>query len=335
MTNLYMLRVALGYVSIPLRPHSDNNYITIFKKCQYIYHCMLPYPIEPHNPWSKTPRQKTLLELIEEEELFARILVEQQSSQQNQTVSTATGAGGVPTYEYFNPPISSDFSYTPSSATITWDDTNGNNQTGTLSEFNATADKNTVTRIAISNQSLTELTLGSQLTSLTNLDCSTNQLSSLDVSNCPLISIINCSNNELVTINGVTNNTTLTQFRCFLNTPLTSLDVSGCTALRVLDCSACSLTTLNITGCSSLLFLVTHSNHLTTIDVSISSVLFYVEAGTNDFNQTTVDYILTTLDSGGVESGVVTLLNTAIPSATGQTAATNLSNKSWTVEIDS
>lgn len=41
---------------------------------------MAPYPIEPHNPWAKGPRKKSLLELMEEEETFARIIVEQQNS---------------------------------------------------------------------------------------------------------------------------------------------------------------------------------------------------------------------------------------------------------------
>lgn len=41
MTNLYMLHVVNGSISIPLRPHDENNYITISEKVKtfrlYVY----------------------------------------------------------------------------------------------------------------------------------------------------------------------------------------------------------------------------------------------------------------------------------------------------------
>lgn len=43
-----------------------------------------PYLIEPYNPWARGPRKKTLSEQIEEEEMFARMLAEQQAIQRQQ-----------------------------------------------------------------------------------------------------------------------------------------------------------------------------------------------------------------------------------------------------------
>jgi len=75
---------------------------------------MIPYPIEPHNPWNRGHRKKSLFELVEEEEMFARIIAEQNAHQSQppnlQTQDTAVnagagGAGGLPSYEYFHPLI--------------------------------------------------------------------------------------------------------------------------------------------------------------------------------------------------------------------------------------
>lgn len=132
MTNLYMLRVALGSVSIPLRPHDDHNYIIEFKKVKplsvfavYLSIGMSnPFLFEPYNAYQKPPRKKHWMEVAEEEALMARIIAEQQAQQtqppQQQTQMTAVaagaaGGGGVPNWEYFNPGADIvDFSASPS-----------------------------------------------------------------------------------------------------------------------------------------------------------------------------------------------------------------------------
>jgi PKD repeat protein len=81
---------------------------------------MIPFLIEPHNPWDNTPKKKKhLCQQIEEDALMARIIAEQQASAQQiqNQANAAAGAGGVPPYDYFH--ISeevADYSYSPLSA---------------------------------------------------------------------------------------------------------------------------------------------------------------------------------------------------------------------------
>jgi PKD repeat protein len=83
---------------------------------------MIPYLIEPHNPWDNTPKKKKhLCQQIEEDALMARIIAEQLAAQaaaqqvQNQAMAPA-GGGGIPPYEYFNQSEVVDFSGTPTTA---------------------------------------------------------------------------------------------------------------------------------------------------------------------------------------------------------------------------
>lgn len=83
-------------------------------------------------------------------------------------------------------------------------------------------------------------------TALKHLDCSDNQLSSLDVSNNTALSNLTCSNNQLTTLD-VSNNTALTNLYCD-NNQLTTLDVSNNTALSSLTCGNNQLTTLDVSN---------------------------------------------------------------------------------------
>ena len=64
---------------------------------------------------------------------------------------------------------------------------------------------------------------------VTDLHCSENQLTSLDVSGCTALTELRCSENQLTNLN-VSGCTALTKLYCFSN-QLTSLDVSKNTAL--------------------------------------------------------------------------------------------------------
>ena len=94
--------------------------------------------------------------------------------------------------------------------------------------------------------------------SLTDLDCSYNQLTSLDMRA----------------------NTALTELYCYEN-QLTSLDVRANTALMYLDCASNSLTTLDVSANTALTFLMCGSNQLTELDVSRNTALTYLYCGSN------------------------------------------------------
>ena len=97
---------------------------------------------------------------------------------------------------------------------------------------------------------VTDLTGVEYFTALESLNCSINQLTSLDVSNNTALKYLWCSNNQL-----------------------TDLDVSGCTALQTLCCDNNKLTSLDLSNNTALKRLYCYSNQLTSLDVSSCTAL--------------------------------------------------------------
>lgn len=95
-------------------------------------------------------------------------------------------------------------------------------------------------------------------TNLTELWCSANLLTKLDVSR----------------------NTRLTELWCSRN-QLTDLDVSGCTMLTQLSCANNRLTKLHVGGCAALASLYCNDNRLTALEVSRNSALAILYCGEN------------------------------------------------------
>ena len=120
-------------------------------------------------------------------------------------------------------------------------------------------------------------------TNLTSLDCSNNNLTSLDLSHNTQLVDINCLNNKLTSLN-VSNMKALITLKCGGNL-LTSLNVNGCTALQFINCAANKFTSLSITGLynnlktlecygnTSLTELDCHHNNLTTLNVTDNTAL--------------------------------------------------------------
>ncbi len=139
--------------------------------------------------------------------------------------------------------------------------------------------------ILCANLSIADLTGIEAFIMLDTLDCSHNQLTSLDVSANTALVYIHCYNNQLTSLD-VSANTALDYLHCADN-PLTSLNVSTNTALTRLHCYNAQLTTLNVSANAALTYLWCYGNLLTTLDVSANTVLNDLSC---DFNQ------LTTLD---------------------------------------
>jgi len=113
---------------------------------------------------------------------------------------------------------------------------------------------------------LTSLDL-SELESLENVDCADNEkLTSLNVSDCPSLTYLQCWNNNLSNLN-VSGSTSLEYLGCSGNN-LTSLNLSGLTSLEELECSYNRLSSLNVTGLTSLTGLWCDNNNLTSLNVS-------------------------------------------------------------------
>ena len=99
-----------------------------------------------------------------------------------------------------------------------------------------------------------------------DLWCHNNSLSTLDITNCPMLSILNCSQNSLKDLD-VTKCTKLKNLACYLNS-LTDLNVRKCPELTGLECDRNYLTALDITKCLKLKSLSCSNNSLTDLDVT-------------------------------------------------------------------
>ena len=133
--------------------------------------------------------------------------------------------------------------------------TNGDNEIQ-VSEASVFKDTIDCSKMRISN-----LTGIEAFTALTCLNCSTNQLTSLDVSK----------------------NTALTSLYCYA-IQLTSLDVSKNTALTWLDCCLNQLTSLDLSKNTALTNLWCYENQLTSLDISENSTFTDLECVDNKFD---------------------------------------------------
>ncbi|PKH52141.1 hypothetical protein CXF68_16220 [Tenacibaculum sp. Bg11-29] len=118
----------------------------------------------------------------------------------------------------------------------------------------------------------------SQNVLLRTLACNQNELTNLDVSKNILLTNLNCSRNEIVSLD-VTNNIALIDLSCYGN-PLGNLDVTQNSVLESLDCIENQLTTLDVTQNPNLENLYSYENQLTSLDVSNNPKLvnFYTES---------------------------------------------------------
>lgn len=116
-------------------------------------------------------------------------------------------------------------------------------------------------------------------TGLIELDCWNNQLTTLDISNNPLLRSLHCGNNQLTTLD-VSSNSLLRNLDCgnsdndgWSNNQITSLDVSNNPALESLHCGGNQLTALDVSNNPLLESLYCSSNQLTTLDVNSNLLL--------------------------------------------------------------
>ena len=136
-----------------------------------------------------------------------------------------------------------------------------------------------VTSIDVWGEAISDLTGINYFTALTELDCSYNQLTNLDVSGCTALTELYCYENELTDLD-VSKNTKLTELYCYYN-QLTNLDVSKNTKLTKLYCGGNQLTDLDVSKNTALTELECSYNQLTNLDVSKNTALTYLDCGGN------------------------------------------------------
>ncbi len=166
---------------------------------------------------------------------------------------------------------------------------------------------NTITTIEISNKNISSLKGIEHFDELTNLNCSSNQITTLDTSYNLKLNNLSCYNNKIEKLD-VSNNLELTVLSCS-NNKLTNIDVSKNLKLEVLMCSQnkintldvtknqnlytlhcdyCNLSELNLNQNSKLTTLGCSFNHLTSLDFVNTSII-----NTTYYN----NYYYITLDS--------------------------------------
>lgn len=130
--------------------------------------------------------------------------------------------------------------------------------------------KGKITELYCTNNQLTELNVQG-LTALQLLDCYNNQLVRLGVQDCTSLQQLQCSKNQLTALD-VQGSTALQKLGCY-NNQLKSLNVQGLTSLQELGCFGNTLTALNVQGLTALQKLGCSGNKLTALDVQGCSSL--------------------------------------------------------------
>lgn len=116
-------------------------------------------------------------------------------------------------------------------------------------------------------------------TALTKLNCTSNHLTSLDVSKNTALEELNCCNNKLTSLD-VRKNTALKVLAFSIN-QLTDLDVSKNTALKTLACDSNQLTNLDVSNNIKLERLYCDNNQLTSLDVTNNITLIWLYCDNN------------------------------------------------------
>ena len=106
---------------------------------------------------------------------------------------------------------------------------------------------------------------------LVSIKCSKNQITELDVSDCPLLTFIDCTNTGLQKIN-LTGCYSLDRVSLGYNN-LSMVDVGWCTTLATLYVNDCQLTELDLSQCVSLQDLGCYNNRLKKLDIPYRSRL--------------------------------------------------------------
>ncbi|AWI26273.1 T9SS sorting signal type C domain-containing protein [Flavobacterium pallidum] len=126
-----------------------------------------------------------------------------------------------------------------------------------------------ITSLDVNNMGISDLTGIRDFTALTDLNCSNNNITSLDLNGLPSLTKIQAFYNQLSSINisGAP-----VEVLYILENQLTELDLSQVSTLRELYCGSNQLTSLDLSGQSQLTYLTCEQNQLATLDLSNTAI---------------------------------------------------------------
>ena len=117
-------------------------------------------------------------------------------------------------------------------------------------------------------------------TELTELNCNTNKVGSLDLSKNTKLEILRCNECELTSLN-VSNNKELHTLQCWKNN-LQSIDVSKCPKLTIFECNDNKLTKMDVSKNKELRYFICSDNMISgTMDISACSVIREMKTSQN------------------------------------------------------
>ena len=152
-----------------------------------------------------------------------------------------------------------------------------------LDNFVTTQNINTLTSLFINGREIEDLTGIEDFVALYDLDCSDNDLTSLDVSNNKSLFFLSFSQNDIATIN-LSENIGLEVLYCFENN-LTNLDVDVNVNLLYVAVADNELTTLNLSNNVLLEELYVSNNDIATLDLSKASNFFGLLCDNNNLSE--------------------------------------------------
>ena len=141
---------------------------------------------------------------------------------------------------------------------------------------------NSVDRLDLSNQGITDLSGIEEFLSLTSLKCLNNSLTNLDITQNLQLKFLNCRYNSITSLD-VSQNTNLHTLICSDNS-LSSLDVSQNSQLEQLSCEDNNLTTIDVSQNLLLQYFICGANQLNNLDVSLNSNLEYLGCHANNLS---------------------------------------------------
>ncbi len=142
-----------------------------------------------------------------------------------------------------------------------------------------------VENLIIYDRGISDLTGIEYFTNVKYLNCSTNNLTSLDLSKNTLIDLLMCDSNQLTSLD-LSNNTALESIFCGSN-KIKKLDFSKNALITSVDCRNGDLEELAFGEITSVQFLYCQNNELTELDISSLTNLKYFRC--NDNNLTSID----------------------------------------------
>ncbi len=154
-----------------------------------------------------------------------------------------------------------------------------------------------VTVIWVNNQGIVDLTGIEYFTALEGLYCPENQLTKLDLSKNPLVTLLDCHGNRLTTLD-VSKNTEMNFLECSDN-QLATLDVARNTALTHLSCYNNKIISLDVSKNTALNYLVCSGNRMITLDVSKNTKLNLLYCGENQLTAINLPQSLSQLACSG------------------------------------